>query len=724
MSVMQERHAAIGALIAKVRRIEAEDGATPQALDRIKPLLVALASRSELFPKDQFFTPGSDKGRIYRLAEDPDHRFALYASAGMPGKAQPPHNHTTWASIAGVYGQEHNVFYERIDNRSTPGQGSLRKTGELTVVKGNAVAFLPDDFHTIEVRGGEPSLHLHLYGMSLEHLPGRIRFESPAGGAYRTFPANPNIGTLQIPPQALKAMIRDGEELAILDVREEGQFARAHLLLAASLPLSHIELRAAALVPRASTRVVVADGDGGALAEKAARRLFDLGYANIAILGGGAEGWKQAGFELFSGVYVPSKAFGEIVEHGCGTPRIEAQELKKKIDAGDDLVILDSRPMDEFTRMSIPGGVDCPGAELVYRVHDMAPDPKTTVVVNCAGRTRSIIGAQSLINAGVPNKVMALKNGTMGWHLAGLKVARGETRHAPAPSTAGLAKAKERAQAVAQRFGVKRIGRGELARFQAESAQRTLYLFDVRTAEEYRAGHLKGARHAPGGQLVQATDTFAGARGARIVLADNDGVRATMTAHWLIQMGWRDVFVLDNALEGAVLETGPEPRRVLGNPGPCKTVAAAELNSLLQRGAAVTVDLDTSLNYKRVHIPGAWFAVRATLPQALAKLPAAGAVVVTSPDGVLAKFAAAELAAAAPGRDVLALEGGTEGWRAAGFGMETGEERWAEEPSDIWYKPYENEKAVEESMKAYLTWEVALVGQIERDGDAGFNLRR
>ena len=721
MSIMQERHAAVAGLIAEVRHIEAEDGVTPRALDRIKPLLTGLATRGELFPKDHFCVPGAAKGVIYRLAEDPDHRFALYASAGVPGKRQPPHNHTTWASIAGVYGQEHNVFYERIDNRSTPGRGKLCRTGELTVVKGNAVAFLPDDFHTIEVRGGEPSLHLHLYGLSLEHLPGRIAFGSTEGGAYKTFPANPNIVTLEVPPEALKEMIRDGEELAILDVREEGAFARAHLLFAASLPSSHIETRAASLVPRKGTRVVVTDGDGGMLAQRAARKLFDLGYTNIAALRGGAEGWKRAGFELFSGVYVPSKAFGEVVEHECGTPRIEAAELRKKIEAGEDLVILDGRPMDEFNRMSIPGGVDCPGAELVYRVHDMAPDPDTTVIVNCAGRTRSIIGAQSLINAGIPNKVMALKNGTMGWHLQGFELARGETRHAPAPSAEGLAKAKQRATAVGRRFAVGHIGHDTLSRFSAERAQRTLYQFDVRTPDEYRAGHLPESRMAPGGQLVQATDTYAGTRNARIVLIDNDGVRATMTASWLVQMGWPEVFVLDNALAGRALETGPEPPAVLGDPGAVEAVSPQRLKALIDRGEAVVVDLDTSLAYRRGHVPGAWFAVRSTLPQCLGKLPAAGTLVLTSPDGILAKFAAADLAPA--GHRAAALEGGTQAWRAAGLPFEIENGRWAETPDDAWYKPYDNEKAVEASMKAYLDWEVALVEQIARDGDARFRTK-
>src|SRR5689334_7556895 len=125
--------------------------------------------------------------------------------------------------------------------------------------------------------------------------------------------------------------------------------------------------------------------------------------------------------------------------------------------SGAKLKVLDSRPFDEYTRVSIPGGIDVPGAELVLRARDIAPSPDTTIVVNCAGRTRSIIGAQSLINAGVPNKVMALRNGTMGWHLAGLKVARGETKSfgPQGPEAAKFARAA--AANVARRMGIKKI---------------------------------------------------------------------------------------------------------------------------------------------------------------------------------------------------------------------------------------------------------------------------
>src|SRR6185437_951569 len=303
----------------------------------------------------------------------------------------------------------------------------IRKTGELTVRRGNAVAFLPDDFHTIAVTSEGPSLHLHMYGMSLENLPERIHFATSQGGAYKVFPANPNIGAPLLPAAALKAMLNDGGELALIDVREEGAFGRNHLLFACCLPLSRLEMRIDALVPRRGARIVLCDADDG-LAQRAASRLMRLGYRNLAVLAGGVAAWQAAGYELFSGVNVPSKAFGEFVEHHDETPRLTAAEVAAKRAENAEMVILDSRPMGEYRAMNIPGGIDCPGAELVWRVHDTAPRPETLVVVNCAGRTRSIIGAQSLINAGIANRVVALKDGTMGWHLAGLKLEKGQSK--------------------------------------------------------------------------------------------------------------------------------------------------------------------------------------------------------------------------------------------------------------------------------------------------------
>ncbi len=217
----------------------------------------------------------------------------------------------------------------------------------------------------------------------------------------------------------LREMLADGDELALVDVREELIYSQSHLLLARSIPLSRLELNFARLVPRRTTRIVLCDENDG-LAERAAAILSRSGYSDVRILAGGTAVWAAAGFELFSGVNVPSKAFGEYIEHADGTPSIAADELESLLRANADLVVLDSRPFDEYVRVSIPTATNVPGAELVLRARELAPSPQTTIVVNCAGRTRSIIGAQSLINAGLPNKVIALRNGTMGWSLAGL----------------------------------------------------------------------------------------------------------------------------------------------------------------------------------------------------------------------------------------------------------------------------------------------------------------
>jgi rhodanese-related sulfurtransferase len=537
-----------------------------------------------------------------------------------------------------------------------------------------------------------------------------------------------------VSPQALKGLLRGNSlaqtsakeqaELALVDVRENGTFGDGHLLFACNIPLSRLELRFADLVPRLGTPIVLCDGGdgggGGGLARRAAERLASCGYTDVRVLDGGLPAWKAAGYEVFSGVNVPSKAFGEFVEHEAGTPSLSPLELQALVQSGRKLVILDSRPWEEYHAMSIPGGIDVPGAELVYRVADLAPDPATLVVVNCAGRTRSIIGAQSLINAGIPNEVIALRNGTMGWHLAGLELERGQTRRAPAVSEQGLAKARAAAERVSRRFGVRTVDGLTLEQWRREAAARTLYLLDVRTPEEFEAGHLPGSRHAPGGQLVQATDTYAVTRGARIVLVDDTGVRATVTASWLIQLGWNDVYVLQDGLKDDNLLKGPHASRVLGpDTAGLPELTPHELNGALQRKEAVLVDLATSLQYKAAHIPGAWWGVRARMAQLLAQLPKLPLLVFTSPDSVLARLAALD-AEAITGKPVGVLRGGTHAWRAQGLPLSAGAERMADTPDDVWLRPYDREQGVEAAMQEYLSWEVDLVEQIKRDGDARF----
>lgn len=343
-------------------------------------------------------------------------------------------------------------------------------------------------------------------------------------------------------------------ELALIDVREAPDYAAGHIFYAANLPLARLDLLAASALPRRSVPIVVCDGGEGQAA-RAAARLATLGYRDLRVLSGGVRAWAAAGGVLFSGTNVPSKAFGEHVEHVEGTPSLSAEAVNALVESGADLVILDSRPRGEYRAHSIPGGICVPGAELAYRVHDLRESAQTRVVVNCAGRTRSIIGAQSLINAGVAN-VASLRNGTMGWRLAGLPLAFGAKRSYPSLSEAGRRQAKRAAARVAARFAVRSLDRAGYEAWRREEHARTLYVFDVRSPEEYEAGHLPGSRSAPGGQLVQETDIYAPVLGSRVVMVDDDGVRATMTASWLEQMGGREVAVLEDALETGPLERG------------------------------------------------------------------------------------------------------------------------------------------------------------------------
>ena len=511
---------------------------------------------------------------------------------------------------------------------------------------------------------------------------------------------------VSVSPAELRALLDAGGELALLDVREEGVHSRAHLFLATSASLSTLELHIRRLVPRFATPIVLVD-DGDELAARAAETLARLGYRDLRVLAGGVPGWKGAGYEIYSNVHVPSKAFGEHVEHAEETPRITATELKAKLDAGEDVVVLDSRPMSEYRVMNIPGASDCPGAELVYRVFQVAPRPETLVVVNCAGRTRSIIGAQSLINAGIPNKVVALKNGTMGWHLAGLELERGQRRVAPPPSAEALHKAKQAAARVARRFSIRSISKKELKKKQAE-ADRTTYIFDVRTPEEYVAGHLPGSVSAPGGQLVQETETYAAVRNARIALIDDHGVRATMTASWLLQLGWPDVYVVEDGLIGSLEKGFPV--------SPSINTRAISKEELLADEESVILDFGTSIQYRKGHISGAAFAIRSRLGKQ--KDLKGKKVVCTSPDGVVARYAAADLMQL--GIDAMALEGGTNGWASAGLPMQAGETKMLEPPEDVYYKPYDGKSQVESAMRDYLQWELALLEQIRRDPDCRF----
>jgi len=346
------------------------------------------------------------------------------------------------------------------------------------------------------------------------------------------------------------------QEIALIDVREENIFAQAHPLFAANLSLGRITAQARSRIPRLDTPVVLYD-NGEGWAQKAVQKFHQLGYTYVALLEGGLGGWKASGGELFQDVNVPSKAFGELVAAQRHTPSLSAQEVRALLDTQADVVVLDVRRFDEYHTMSIPNGISVPGAELVLRASTLAPDPATRIIVNCAGRTRSIIGAQSLVNAGIDNPVFALRNGTIGWKLAGQMLDQGASRRFPDVSDDKRAVASQQARSVADRAGVQRAHHTDVVQLLAETS-RTTYRFDVRIPQEYALGHLPGFASAPGGQLVQETDVSMPVRGARAVLADLDGVRANMTASWLAQMGW-EVWVIDGVQAEDLCESGGLP---------------------------------------------------------------------------------------------------------------------------------------------------------------------
>ena len=506
------------------------------------------------------------------------------------------------------------------------------------------------------------------------------------------------------------------EEVALLDIREEDPHAQEHPLFAANFPLSRLEVDAFSKLPRKDVPIVTLD-DGEGAAELAAQRLLELGYLDVSVFKGGIPAWKAAGGEVFKDVNVPSKSFGEFVESKRHTPSLSAQEVKKLIDDQEDVVVVDVRRFDEYNTMSIPTGISVPGAELVLRVPEIAPNPKTKIIVNCAGRTRSIIGTQSLINAGIPNEVNALRNGTIGWTLAGQELDKGQSRKFKEVSESTASEAAKRARSVADQAGVKRVKLADIAQWKSQ-AERTTYFFDPRTPEEYEAGHLPGFRSTPGGQLVQETEMVAPVRGARIVLSDPGGVRANMPASWLAQMAW-DVYVIDDIKATDLTEKGVWTPALPSKPQ-IQTVDAKTASSWLESDSTtICIDLSTHANYVKGHIPGSWFALRSQFSNAMKNLPTANRLVLTSTTGELAIFAANEIQALT-GSVVYVLDGGNKAWIDAGLTLEKGATHLASPPLDRYKRPYEGTSVDPAAMQAYLDWEYGLVEQLGKDGTHHF----
>ncbi|AZF53611.1 Cystathionine beta-lyase [Pseudomonas sp. R4-34-07] len=495
-----------------------------------------------------------------------------------------------------------------------------------------------------------------------------------------------------ITPHQLQQWLFDGQEIALFDVRELGQYGEAHLFHGVNLPYSRLELEVRRLAPNPQVRLVIYDQDGGEVAAAVATRLQALGYSRVNVLERGADGWQAAGLQLFAGVHVPSKAFGELVEAASHTPHITARQLAEWQARGEPLVLLDGRPFEEYRKMTIPGSICCPNGELGYRVHDLVPDDTTPIVINCAGRTRSIIGAQTLINLGLKNPIYALENGTQGWHLEDLPLEHGSTRRYADPASPQLDRQRQAARQLAERAGVEQVSADQVRQW-ADDSQRSLFLCDVRTFEEFAAGSLPGAQHTPGGQLIQATDLYIGVRQARVVVLDSEDVRAPIVASWLRQLG-HQAYVLSGGIDSGLALPTVQP--VAYEPLPLISAAALAL----ELNEVDLVDLRPSMAYRKGHIAGSRWSIRPRLtaghrPQVL-----------VADDPALAAFAA-------QGRAVRLLEGGFAAWVAAGLPVDADPHSPPDAQCiDFLFFTHDRHSGNKDAARQYLAWEIGLLAQM------------
>jgi len=500
-----------------------------------------------------------------------------------------------------------------------------------------------------------------------------------------------------ISPQDLKPLLTQAEEIAFLDVRESGQHGEGHPFFSTPLPYSRLEARAEVLLPCKLTPVYLLD-DADGVAERAAQALAALGHKDVAIVAGGAEGWAAAGYTLFKGVHVPSKTYGELLEHAADTPSVTADELQQLLESDHPVVVLDGRSPDEYRKMSLPGALCCPNAELGYRLQSIVPDETTTVVVNCAGRTRSIVGAEGLRVLNTKNPVYALENGTQGWRLAGFDLHHGvAAQDFPDPDAEQLERLSKQAATLIEKFQLRLLAPETLAEWQLDRT-RTTYLFDVRTAAEFNASHWPGARHAPGGQLVQTTDTYVAVRNARVVLSDDNHLRAATTAIRLQEMG-HDVWLLDADAQA----------------GENDAAANSDEHAPFPREASQTyatiLDASPSMRYRESHIDGAIWVTRARLDQLT--LDTDKPLLVTGRDPVLVRGVVNDLTAIGF-KDISAHAGSPDDWAHAGFELvSTPDSPPDKDCIDYLFFVHDRHDGNLDAARRYLAWETGLIAQLD-----------
>jgi rhodanese-related sulfurtransferase len=507
-------------------------------------------------------------------------------------------------------------------------------------------------------------------------------------------------------------LLAGNSQFALIDVREAGEYNSSHIPGASLIARRQLEFQMPAAVPCKGVSVIVCDDDGRRAA-LAGGTLERMGYTRLSVLEGGINRWVSQNLPTQWGTNVPSKDFGEKVEVVHHVPEMEAAELHRRMERGDKLVILDTRTPEEHRRFCIPGGRNLPGGELALRITDIIKDlqPDTTVVVHCAGRTRSIVGARMLQRMGLTS-VCGLKNGTSGWVLAGYQLETGSDRvELPEPSPKGRAAAEAYALSLASEDGVRYLGIPSLQTLLGKGDRETVYLIDVRTQREYEGGHIPGFRWFPGGQAVQRADDLAVVKNSAIVFCCDAKARATFTASWYRQMGFQEVYAVEGGAS-AWVANGLALDRGLAEPSPFGLEQARERvlslspHQLQASRPPVVIFVDTSQEFARGHVPGAHWVPRGWLEFRIGDLAPSKdtAIAVTCSNGLSSTLAGATLSELGY-RDVSVLDGGIAAWQGAGLVVEKGLSGVMTPPTDVVLSGPDRNYA---DMMNYLRWEAAL----------------
>jgi len=157
----------------------------------------------------------------------------------------------------------------------------------------------------------------------------------------------------QIDNKTFTTWLADGRELAVLDIRSEEEVGYASPLFATNLPADRLFAEIDRFIPRRSIRtVLVDDGKGAALA--AAEALSKDGWSDIRALAGGIPAWIEKGTDNLPTFDVPGVPFVKKIRDEKKTPVVFAAELQAWRDAGEDVVVIDTRTLPEFETGHVP----------------------------------------------------------------------------------------------------------------------------------------------------------------------------------------------------------------------------------------------------------------------------------------------------------------------------------------------------------------------------------